>query len=66
LLHYAQDDLPFGGVGPSGVGAYHGHEGFKSLSHAKAVFRQSRLNSADFIRPPFGKGFERVMKFLLR
>lgn len=38
LLHYVQDDLPFGGVGPSGMGAYHGEEGFKSLSHVKGVF----------------------------
>ena len=38
LLHYAQDDLPFGGVGPSGFGAYHGIEGFRTFSHQKAVF----------------------------
>ncbi len=36
VLHYAQNDIPFGGVGASGMGAYHGHEGFKTLSHAKA------------------------------
>ena len=44
LLHYAQDDLQFGGVGASGMGAYHGLEGFKRLSHAKGVFEQSRWN----------------------
>jgi coniferyl-aldehyde dehydrogenase len=38
LLHYAQDDLPFGGVGASGMGAYHGQEGFRSMSHAKGGF----------------------------
>jgi coniferyl-aldehyde dehydrogenase len=54
LLHYAQDDLPFGGVGPSGMGAYHGVEGFKSLSHAKGVFEQSRWNMTGALRPPFG------------
>ncbi|MBL8881537.1 MAG: coniferyl aldehyde dehydrogenase [Hyphomicrobium sp.] len=66
LLHYAQDDLPFGGVGPSGMGAYHGVEGFKSLSHAKGIFEQSRWNLSGALRPPFGwlSGF--VTRFLLR
>jgi coniferyl-aldehyde dehydrogenase len=66
LLHYAQDDLPFGGVGPSGMGAYHGIEGFKSLSHAKGIFEQSRWNLTGALRPPFGwlSGF--VTQFLLR
>ena len=54
LLHYAQDDLPFGGVGASGMGAYHGVEGFKSLSHAKGIFEQSRWNMTGTLRPPFG------------
>lgn len=66
LLHYAQDDLPFGGVGPSGMGAYHGVEGFKSLSHAKGIFEQSRWNLTGVLRPPFGwlSGF--VARQLLR
>jgi len=55
LLHYAQDDLPFGGVGASGMGAYHGVEGFKALSHAKGVFEQSRLSMTSLLRPPFGR-----------
>lgn len=66
ILHYAQDDLPFGGVGASGMGAYHGHEGFKTMSHAKGIFTQPRLNAADVIRPPFGRLFERVVAYLLR
>ena len=66
LLQYAQDDLPFGGVGASGMGAYHGHEGFKTLSHAKAIFEQAAVNFMDLIRPPFGKWFELAMKWLLR
>jgi coniferyl-aldehyde dehydrogenase len=45
-----QDDLPFGGVGPSGIGAYHGEEGFRSLSHAKDVFTQSRWNFVSLMR----------------
>jgi coniferyl-aldehyde dehydrogenase len=66
LLHYAQDDIPFGGVGASGMGAYHGPEGFRRFSHAKGIFEQSRLNLADIIRPPYGALFERLVNFLLR
>jgi coniferyl-aldehyde dehydrogenase len=66
LLHYAQDDLPFGGVGPSGMGAYHGIEGFKSLSHAKGIFEQSRWNMTGALRPPFGWLSDFVTRFLLR
>jgi len=66
LLHYAQHDLPFGGVGPSGIGAYHGEEGFLSLSHAKGVFTQARWNFAGLIRPPFGRLTESILNILLR
>ena len=66
ILHYAQDDLPFGGIGPSGMGAYHGAEGFKTMSHAKAVFRQARFNAVDLFRPPFGKAFDFLLNFMLR
>lgn len=66
LLHYGQDDLPFGGVGPSGMGAYHGIEGFKSLSHAKGIFEQSRWNFTGVLRPPFGWLSGLVTQFLLR
>src|SRR5262249_60916798 len=66
ILHYAQDDLPFGGIGPSGMGAYHGAEGFKTMSHAKAVFAQARFNVVDLFRPPFGKGFDFLLNFMLR
>ena len=66
ILHYAQDDLPFGGIGPSGMGAYHGAEGFKTMSHAKAVFKQARLNLADLFRPPFGKLFDVLLNIQLR
>ncbi len=55
------DDLPFGGVGSSGMGAYHGHDGFKTFSHAKAIFKQSKINVAELagLRPPYG---ERTLK----
>ena len=59
LLHILQDDLPFGGVGPSGMGAYHGRDGFEAFSHKKAVYRQSRIStgvccSRPSARPPTG------------
>ena len=66
ILHYAQDDIPFGGVGPSGMGAYHGHEGFKTLSHAKGVFEQAKFNLTDVVRPPFGRAIARVVGFMMR
>ena len=66
LLHYAQDDLPFGGVGPSGMGAYHGEEGFRALSHAKGVFTQARWNFAGLMRAPFGRLTDHALRLLLR
>jgi coniferyl-aldehyde dehydrogenase len=66
ILHYAQDDLPFGGIGPSGMGAYHGFEGFKTMSHAKAVLHQARFNVVDLFRPPFGKAFDVLLSVMLR
>ena len=66
ILHYVQDDLPFGGIGPSGMGAYHGDEGFKTMSHARAVFKQARFNLADLFRPPFGKAFDFLLNIQLR
>ncbi|SIO03195.1 coniferyl aldehyde dehydrogenase [Vannielia litorea] len=65
ILHVAVDDLPFGGVGPSGLGAYHGPEGFRSMSHAKAVFTQRKPNGAHLIRPPYGKWTRRILKHFL-
>jgi coniferyl-aldehyde dehydrogenase len=66
MLHYAVDDLPFGGVGSSGMGAYHGEEGFRALSHAKGVFRQARWNFAYMARAPFGRMTDRMLGYLLR
>ncbi|MBN9425580.1 MAG: coniferyl aldehyde dehydrogenase [Burkholderiales bacterium] len=66
LLHYAQDDLPFGGVGASGIGAYHGVEGFRALSHAKGVFEQGRWNPSNLLRPPFGRLADFILKTMLR
>jgi coniferyl-aldehyde dehydrogenase len=66
LLHIAQDELPFGGVGPSGMGCYHGFDGFATFSAKKAVFRQSRLSGIGLFKPPYGARFERLIKLLLR
>ena len=66
LLHIAQEDLPFGGVGPSGMGEYHGRAGFDTFSKRKAVFFQPRLNLLGLFRPPYGPTFERLMKILAR
>lgn len=57
VMHVAQEDLPFGGVGPSGMGSYHGEDGFKTFSHAKAIFKQSKVNVAELagLRPPYGE-----------
>lgn len=66
LMHYAQDDLPFGGVGPSGMGAYHGIEGFRSLSHAKGVFDQGRWNASTLLRAPFGRIADNILRLMLR
>ena len=66
LLHYAQDDLPFGGIGASGIGAYHGREGFRALSHGKGVFEPGRWNASALLRAPYGWIAERVLGFFLR
>ncbi len=66
IVHIAQDDLPFGGVGESGMGRYHGREGFDTFSQRKSVFRQSRLNGLKLFRAPYGKRFEALVRLLLR
>jgi coniferyl-aldehyde dehydrogenase len=65
MLHFAQEDLPFGGVGPSGMGAYHSREGFRSFSMPKPVFHQSRINTTGLLRPPYGKLADRLLGFLI-
>jgi len=56
ILHVSMEDLPFGGIGPSGMGAYHGADGFRTFSHARAVFRQARFDVAKLagLKPPYG------------
>jgi coniferyl-aldehyde dehydrogenase len=66
LMHVAVDDLPFGGVGHSGMGAYHGFEGFASLSRMKPVLIQPKMNLRHLLAPPYGRLFDAVMKVMLR
>jgi coniferyl-aldehyde dehydrogenase len=57
VFHVSMEELPFGGIGPSGMGSYHGSDGFKTFSHAKAVFKQAKLDVAKLagLKPPYGK-----------
>ncbi|RJP76647.1 MAG: coniferyl aldehyde dehydrogenase [Desulfobacteraceae bacterium] len=55
LIHVAMDDLPFGGVGESGMGQYHSREGFLTFSKAKGVLIKPRFNSGKLIYPPYGR-----------
>ncbi|MEN2750775.1 coniferyl aldehyde dehydrogenase [Psychrobacter sp. FBL11] len=66
ILHVAQHDMPFGGVGHSGMGAYHGKAGFERLSHMKPVFVQSKLNGMNLLLPPYGELFKKGMALLLK
>jgi coniferyl-aldehyde dehydrogenase len=68
IMHVMQEELPFGGVGPSGMGAYHGHEGFRTFSHAKSVYRQSRFNVAKIggMLPPYGPATEKTIKMQVK
>ena len=58
--HAFQHDLPFGGVGNSGMGSYHGEEGFRELSHARAVFRRHRFFPTQLLYPPYGGWLQRL------
>jgi coniferyl-aldehyde dehydrogenase len=66
--HFMIEALPFGGIGASGIGAYHGEHGFRRFSHARAVLKQSPLNMNALLglRPPYGPRLQRSLKLLLR
>ncbi len=63
IFHVAQEDLPFGGVGPAGTGAYHGHDGFREFSHRKAVFHQLKKDIGPMLalRPPYGAAIRKYL-----
>ncbi|NND82443.1 MAG: coniferyl aldehyde dehydrogenase [Gammaproteobacteria bacterium] len=66
LYHVAQHDIPFGGVGPSGMGHYHGHEGFIACSKLRPVFYQAPFTSMKFLAPPYGKFADKVYGMLVK
>jgi len=66
LWHVGQHDLPFGGVGASGIGHYHGVDGFLTFSKLRPVFYQARLSGMRVLWPPFGALADRVLNFLTR
>lgn len=59
IFHVGQEDLPFGGVGPSGMGAYHGYDGFLEFSHKKAIYTQTGSEILAMLRPPYGEKFRK-------
>jgi coniferyl-aldehyde dehydrogenase len=66
LVHFAVDALPFGGIGPSGMGAIHGKAGFDTFSKLLPVFHQSRWAATDLLRPPYTGFVDRLVRFLSR
>jgi len=62
--HLVQENLPFGGVGPSGMGAYHGEHGFKTFSHMKGVFIQSRFSAGKMLMPPYTDKTSMIFKLM--
>lgn len=66
IVHVAQHELPFGGIGQSGMGAYHGKAGFERLSHMKPIFVQSKLNGLNLLLPPYGELFKKGMALFLK
>lgn len=64
LLHVAQENLPFGGVGKSGIGAYHGEKGFETFSHMKPALYQSRFASAQMLHPPYTRKSDQLIAML--
>ncbi|MBI1198854.1 MAG: aldehyde dehydrogenase family protein [Phenylobacterium sp.] len=63
VMHVAQEELPFGGVGPSGMGSYHGHDGFLEFSHRKAIYSQIKkdIGPLKALRPPYGPGIRKML-----
>jgi coniferyl-aldehyde dehydrogenase len=66
LMHVAQEDLPFGGVGPSGMGHYHGEWGFETFSKLTPVFKQSRFNGMNLFMPPYKPRVQKILRLMKR
>jgi len=66
IFHIGQEDLPFGGVGPSGMGSYHGRDGFLEFSHKKAVYIQTGSEIISILRPPYGEKFRKQIGNMIK
>jgi len=68
IFHVSMEDLPFGGIGPSGMGSYHAVEGFREFSHARAVYHQPKIDIAKLagFKPPYGKGTRKAAAGLMK
>jgi coniferyl-aldehyde dehydrogenase len=66
MLHVLQENLPFGGVGNSGLGHYHAEEGFHTFSKMRPIFYQSKINGSALLKPPYGKITSLLLKLTLR
>ncbi len=64
LFHVAVDDIPFGGVGPSGMGHYHGYEGFLTFSQAKGILSKGKFSSSKLIFPPYNKWINKLIYWI--
>ena len=68
IFHVSMEDLPFGGVGPSGMGSYHAIEGFREFSHARAVYHQPKIDIAKLggFKPPYGKATDKAIAQMMK
>lgn len=68
IMHVSMEDLPFGGVGPSGIGSYHAIEGFREFSHARAVYHQPKIDIAKLagLKPPYGKATDKAIATMMK
>ena len=68
IFHVSMEDLPFGGVGPSGMGSYHGVEGFREFSHARSIYTQPKIDVAKLggFKPPYGPATEKAVKTIMK
>ena len=68
IFHVSMEDLPFGGVGSSGMGSYHGVEGFREFSHGRSVYTQPKIDVAKLggFKPPYGLGTEKAVRSMMK
>ena len=68
IMHVSMEDLPFGGVGPSGIGSYHAVEGFREFSHGRAVYHQPKIDIAKLggLKPPYGKATDKTIASMMK